>query len=244
MNLLILGANSDVAQEIAKIFAQREHADLALASRNLPLLEKSCTDLQIRYGVKAQPFLFNAADYGAHRAFYDNLDPKPDGLVLAFGYLGDQQLAEKDFQEAQKIIATNFIGAVSILEIIAADFAQRQQGFIIALSSVAGARGRKSNYMYGSAKGALTIYLSGLRNRLYTNKVRVISVLPGMIRTKMTAHLDLPDRLLADPEEIAEDVYSGFKKGKDIIYSKWYWRLIMAAIKSIPEKIFKTMNLG
>ncbi len=244
MNLLILGANSDVAQEIAKIFAQREQADLALASRNLPLLEKSCTDLQIRYGVKAKPFLFNATDYEAHRAFYDSLDPKPDGLVLAFGYLGDQSSAEQDFQEARKIIDTNFTGAVSILEIIAADFAQRRQGFIIALSSVAGERGRQSNYIYGAAKGALTVYLSGLRNRLYKDKVRVISVLPGMIRTKMTAHLDLPERLSADPEEIAADIYIGYKKGKDIIYSKWYWRLIMAVIKSIPEKLFKKMNLG
>jgi decaprenylphospho-beta-D-erythro-pentofuranosid-2-ulose 2-reductase len=243
MNLLILGANSAVAQEVAKIFAQNEHADIFMGSRKLDLLEKSCTDIQIRYKVEARPLLFDATDYDSHVSFYEKLDPKPDGIVLAFGYLGDQQLAQQDFQEARNIFEVNFMGAVSILEIIAADFARRNHGFIIVLSSVAGERGRKSNYFYGAAKGALTIYLSGLRNRLYKNNVRVISVLPGMIRTKMTDHLDLPDKLLAEPEEIAQDIYNGFKKGKDIIYSKWYWKLIMGAIKLIPEKMFKMLNL-
>ena len=186
MNLLILGANSDVGQELAKIFAQNEHANIYMGSRKLDLLEKSCTDIKIRYKVEAEYFSFDATDYDSHVAFYEKLDPKPDGIVLAFGYLGDQQLAQQDFQEARKIIETNFLGAVSILEIIAADFARRNHGFIIALSSVAGERGRQSNYIYGAAKGALTIYLSGLRNRLYKKNVRVISVLPGMIRTKMT----------------------------------------------------------
>jgi short-subunit dehydrogenase len=243
MNLLILGANSAVAQELAKLFAQNEHADIFMGSRKLDLLEKSCTDIQIRYKVEARPLLFDATDYASHVSFYEKLDPKPDGIVLAFGYLGDQQLAQQDFQEARKIIETNFMGAVSILEIIAADFVRRNHGFIIVLSSVAGERGRKSNYFYGAAKGALTIYLSGLRNRLYKNNVRVISVLPGMIRTKMTDHLDLPDKLLAEPEEIAQDIYNGVKKGKDIIYSKWYWKLIMGVINLIPEKVFKMLNL-
>jgi decaprenylphospho-beta-D-erythro-pentofuranosid-2-ulose 2-reductase len=243
MNLLILGANSDVAQELAKIFAQNEHANIYMGSRNLDLLEKSCTDIKIRYKVEAEYFPFDATDYESHIGFYEELDPKPDGIVLAFGYLGDQPLAQKDFQEARKIIETNFMGAVSILEIIAADFARRNHGFIIALSSVAGERGRQSNYIYGAAKGALTIYLSGLRNRLHKKSVRVISVLPGMIRTKMTDGLDLPDKLLADPEEVAQDIYNGFKKGKDIIYSKWYWKFIMAVIKMIPERVFKRMRL-
>lgn len=243
MNLLILGANSDVGQELAKIFAQNEHASIYMGSRELGLLEKSCTDIKIRYKVDAEYFSFDATDYDSHVAFYEKLDPKPDGIVLAFGYLGDQQLAQQDFYEARKIIETNFLGAVSILEIIAADFARRNHGFIIALSSVAGERGRQSNYIYGAAKGALTIYLSGLRNRLYKKNVRVISILPGMIRTKMTEHLDLPDKLLAEPEEIAQDIYKGFKKGKDIIYAKWYWKWIMAVIKLIPEKVFKMMRL-
>lgn len=243
MNLLILGANSDVGQELGKIFAQNEHANIYMGSRTLDLLEKSCTDIKIRYKVEAEYFPFDATDYESHVAFYEKLDPKPDGIVLAFGFLGDQQLAQQDFHEARKIIETNFLGAVSILEIIAADFARRNHGFIIALSSVAGERGRQSNYMYGAAKGALTIYLGGLRNRLHKKNVRVISVLPGMIRTKMTDGLDLPDKLLAEPQEIAQDIYHGFKKGKDIIFTKWYWKWIMAIIKMLPEKVFKRLSL-
>jgi hypothetical protein len=163
-------------------------------------------------------------------------------VVLSFGYLGDQLKAEDEFKEAQNIIDSNFVGAVSILEPIAADFEKRGHGLIIGISSVAGERGRRSNYFYGAAKGALTIYLSGLRSRLSKRKIRVITVLPGFIQTKMTEHLELPERLSAKPEEVADDIYRAYKKGKDIIYTKWFWKWIMAVIKSIPEKIFKRLT--
>lgn len=243
MQLLILGANSEVAEAVARKFAQREKANLSLASRNLELLEKQARDLEIRYQVKATPFLFDAVDYVSHEAFYRSLEPKPDGVLLAFGYLGDQPKAQEDFQEARRIIEANFLGAVSILEIVARDFARRGHGFIVGISSVAGERGRQSNYLYGAAKGALTIYLGGLRNRLHKHGVRVITVLPGFIRTKMTEHLDLPEKLLADPDEAAEDIYAAYKKGKEVIYTKWLWRWIMAIIRAIPETIFKRLKL-
>jgi len=157
--------------------------------------------------------------------------------------LGDQTKAQEDFQEARRIVETNFLGAVSILEIVGRDFARRGHGFIIGISSVAGERGRQSNYLYGAAKGALTIYLSGLRNRLHKHGVRVITVLPGFVRTKMTGHLDLPEKLMAEADEVAEDIYAAYKKGKEIVYTKWLWRWIMVIIKSIPEKIFKRLTL-
>ena len=243
MQLLILGANSEVAEAVARKFAQEEKANIYLASRDLGLLKKQAEDLEIRAQIKALPLFFDAVDYAAHGPFYRSLDPKPDGVLLAFGYLGDQVKAQEDFQEARKIIDTNFLAAVSILEIVAQDFAQRGQGYIVGLSSVAGERGRRSNYIYGAAKGALSIYLSGLRNRLYKHGVRVITVLPGFIRTKMTEHLDLPEKLLAEPGEVAEDIYNAYKKGKEIIYTKRSWRWIMLIIKAIPEKIFKRLNL-
>lgn len=243
MQLLILGANSEVAEAVARKFAQREKANLSLASRNLELLEKQARDLEIRCQVKATALLFDAVDYVSHEAFYRSLEPKPDGVLLAFGYLGDQPKAQEDFQEARRIIEANFLGAVSILEIVAQDFARRGHGFIVGISSVAGERGRQSNYLYGAAKGALTIYLSGLRNRLHKHGVRVITVLPGFIRTKMTEHLDLPEKLLAEPDEAAEDIYAAYKKGKEVIYTRWLWRWIMAIIKAIPETIFKRLKL-
>ena len=243
MNLLVLGANSDIARALAAKFAQSEKADLYLASRDLELLDKKARDLAIRYQVKAVPLYFEATDYASHREFYHHLDPKPDGVVLAFGYLGDQEKGQEDFQEAKKIIEVNFLGAVSILEIVAADLEQRGQGFIIALSSPAGDRGRRVNYLYGAAKGALTVYLSGLRNRLFKHRVQVLTVLPGFVQTKMTDSLDLPGRLMATPEEAAADIYDAYKKGKEVLYTKWFWKWIMLVIKLIPEKIFKRLSL-
>ncbi|MBF0475738.1 MAG: SDR family oxidoreductase [Deltaproteobacteria bacterium] len=243
MQLLILGANSDAAGAVAAKFAATEKAGLYLASRDLDRLRNRAQDLAIRHQVNAEAIFFDATDYTSHQAFYQSLNPKPDGVVLAFGYLGDQELAQRDFAEAERIVAANFLGALSVLEVIAADFERRGHGFIVAFSSVAGERGRQSNYIYGAAKGALTVYLSGLRNRLHRRDVRVITVLPGFIRTKMTEQLNLPARLMAEPSEVAEDVYRAFRSGKDIVYTKWFWKWIMLVIKSIPEKVFKMLKL-
>jgi short-subunit dehydrogenase len=243
MYLLVLGANADTAHAVAKKFAQEEKAHLYLASRDLEVLEKRARDLAVRGQVEALPLAFDATDYASHAGFYAALDPKPDGVVLAFGYLGNQQEAQRNFDEARKIIETNFLGAVSILEIVAADFARRNHGFIIAISSVAGERGRQSNYIYGAAKGALSTYLSGLRHRLSRHQVRVMTVLPGFIQTKMTEHLSLPGFFTASPDEVAEDIYRAYKKGKDVIYTKSLWRWVMMIIKNLPEFIFKRTKL-
>jgi decaprenylphospho-beta-D-erythro-pentofuranosid-2-ulose 2-reductase len=243
MVLLVLGANSDVAKAVARKFAKEEKASLYLASRDMGILQKRAQDITTRYQVEAEPLYFDATDYASHAAFYESVNPKPDGVVVAFGYLGDQQQAQSDFQEARKIIETNFLGAVSILEIVAADFEKRGHGFIIGISSVAGERGRQSNYVYGSAKGAFTTYLSGLRNRLYKRNVRVITVLPGFVKTKMTDHLDLPQFLAASPEQVGNDVYRSHTAGKDRIYTKSIWKYIVFVLKAIPEIIFKRTNL-
>ena len=243
MHLLILGANSDVAHAVAKKFAQTEKAHLYLASRDLELLDKRVKDIEIRYQVRAEALYFDATDYASHLIFYERLQPKPDGVVLAFGYLGDQASAQENFQEARKIFDINFLGAVSILEIIVADFDKKGHGFIIGFSSVAGERGRQSNYLYGAAKGALTVYLSGLRNRLSKRRVHIMTVIPGFVQTKMTEHLALPEKLLAQPEEVADDVHRAYQKGKDVVYSKWIWKWIMAVIRIIPERIFKRLRI-
>jgi decaprenylphospho-beta-D-erythro-pentofuranosid-2-ulose 2-reductase len=243
VHLLILGANSEVARALAQKFAQAAKANLYMASRRLELLQAAARNIEIRFHVEAKPIFFDALDYASHAEFYHQLDPKPDGVILAFGYLGNQQKAQQDFAEARNIVATNFLGAVSILETIAADFERRGHGFIIGLSSVAGERGRQSNYIYGSAKGALTIYLSGLRHRLWRSGVRVITVLPGFIQTKMTGHLDLPARLTASPEEVAKDIFQAYRQGKDIVYTKWLWKWIMLIIRNIPEKLFVRTRL-
>jgi short-subunit dehydrogenase len=243
MNLLILGANSDVAYAVAKTFAKHKKADIYLASRDMKLLEKKAQDLKIRYEIKAACLYFDAMDFESHLKFYQSLNPKPDVVVYAAGYMPDQKTAQKDFKEAKKIFDINFSGAAAILEIIADDFQKRGHGFIIGISSVAGERGRQSNYIYGASKAAFTVYLSGLRNRLFKRNVQVLTVLPGFINTKMTESMDLPGLLTAQPDEVAEDIYKAFRKNKDVLYTKWYWKWIMAVIKGIPEKIFKRMGL-
>ena len=243
MYLLILGANSDVAQAVARKFAKAEKANLYLASRDMEILQKRAQDIVVRHEVQAVPLYFDATDYASHAGFYAALDPKPDGVVLAFGYLGDQEQAQQNFQEARNIVETNYLGAVSVLEIIAADFERRGHGFIIGLSSVAGERGRRRNYMYGAAKGALTVYLSGLRNRLAKRGVRVITILPGFIQTKMTANMKIPQFLLGNTTEVSEDIYRAFKKSQNIIYTKWFWKWIMQIIRMIPESLFKRLDI-
>jgi short-subunit dehydrogenase len=243
MNILILGGNSDVAYAVARQFASRDKADITLASRNVELLVKKAKDIEIRHHNTVQAVSFDAMDTDSHQGFYDALDPKPDGVVLAFGVLGDQQKAQNDAREAGKIIHTNFTGAVSILEIAAADFERRGRGFIIGIGSVAGERGRQSNYFYGAAKGALGIYLSGLRNRLAKRRVHVITVLPGFIDTKMTSGLGLPALLTASTQQVADDIYKAYRKSANIVYTRWFWRWIMAVIKTIPEPLFKRLSL-
>lgn len=224
--VLILGSNSGIAKAIADKFSN-EGYNLILASRS--------NNDTVKY--------FDALDYASHQAFYENLETKPDIVVLCFGYLPEQKEAEADFAIAHKTIDTNFTGAVSILEIIAADMEKRKSGTIIGLSSVAGDRGRKKNYMYGSAKAAFTQYLSGLRQRLLSSGVHVLTVKPGFVYTKMTEGMDLPPKMTAQPGEVANDIYNAYKKQVNVIYTRPKWALIMFIIRHIPEFIFKKMDI-
>jgi short-subunit dehydrogenase len=239
---LILGATSDIARALAYKFAG-EGYNLMLAARNSERLKELVSDIEIRHRVEAAVVEFNALAYDSHPAFYAALPHKPDVAICVFGYLGDQKTAQSDFGEAQKIIEANYTGVVSILNIIANDFEQRRSGVIIGISSVAGDRGRGSNYLYGSAKAGLTAYLSGLRNRLARANVHVITVKPGFVRTKMTANLPLPGPVTAKPEQVAKDIFKAYQAKKDQLYTLWMWRYLMFIIRNIPEPIFKRLNL-
>jgi decaprenylphospho-beta-D-erythro-pentofuranosid-2-ulose 2-reductase len=243
MHILVLGATSDIAQALASRFAAEEGADLTLASRDRARLEKIARDLQIRHRVKVETAYFDATDFSTHAEFYKTLKSKPDGVIAAFGMLGEQKRAQQEFTHALHVMTVNYLGMVSILEIAAGDFEGQGKGFIIGLSSVAGERGRMSNYIYGSAKAGMTAFLSGLRNRLSRSGVRVITVLPGFVDTKMTEGLDLPPRLLATPEQAARDIHRAYRGRRDVVYTKSVWRWIMLLIRSIPEPIFKKTSL-
>lgn len=233
--VLIVGAKSDIAKATAREYAKHGY-DLYLAARNVSELEIFANDIKIRFDRKVKCIELDILDYISHKSVYDGLEEKPLGVISAVGYLGE-------LSETQKIIDTNYTGVVHLINIIANDFEQRKSGFIVAISSVAGDRGRKSNYIYGSAKAALTTYLSGLRNKLYAANVHVLTVKPGFVATKMTEGMDLPDKLTAKPEDVAKDIYKAQQNGKNVLYTKWIWKWIMLIIKTIPEFQFKKMNL-
>ncbi len=240
--ILIIGAKSDIAKATAREYAKHGY-DLYLAAREADTLEAFANDVTVRTQRVVKLVELDILDYQSHQAFYEQLEEKPLGIISAIGYLGEQEKAQSDFDEARRIMETNYTGVVSLLNIVADDFEQRRSGFIVGISSVAGDRGRKSNYIYGSAKAALTAYLSGLRNRLYGAQVHVLTVKPGFVATKMTEGMDLPEKLTAQPDEVAEDIYKAQQKNRNVLYTRWMWRWVMLIIKTIPEFQFKKMSI-
>ena len=240
--VLILGAGSDIAMAIATSFAKNNYA-VQLAARNADRLSAFATDMQLRHNVSCTRHEFDALQFNSHHAFFDQLPVKPDVTVCVFGVMDEEELAFSNWAVAEKMIGTNFTGAVSILNIVAGYYQSQQKGCIAGISSVAGERGRQSKLLYGSTKAALTAYLDGLRNKMFAHNVHVVTVKPGFVFTKMTETLNLPKALTAQPAEVGSAVYAAVQKKKNVIYVRWMWRWIMLIIKCIPEFQFKKMKL-
>ncbi|MGX9352347.1 SDR family oxidoreductase [Shimia sp. W99] len=239
---LILGARSDIAMAIAHRFAKAGY-NIQLAARNADSLDANKSDIELRYQVAVSVHEFDALDIASHDSFVDGLPELPAVAVCAVGFMGDQADNERDVQASAKVMRSNYEGPASILAVLANRFEQRGSGCIVGISSVAGERGRATNYVYGSAKAGFSAFLSGLRNRLAKKGVHVVTVLPGFVATKMTAGMDLPRRLTAQPEEVAGSVLNAVQKKQDIIYVKPVWQFIMMLIQKIPERIFKGMRI-
>lgn len=240
--VLILGATSDMAQAISKRFA-KEGATLLLAGRNLNYLKAIQSDLQLRYQADVHVIHFDANDFSSHDSLLSNLPVKPNVVVVAFGYMCENEVAIENWESAQRMISSNYTGVVSILNKIAVLFKTQKAGTIVGISSVAGERGRQSNFIYGSAKAAMTAYLSGLRNYLFKYGVHVITIKPGFVRTKMIEGLATPGILTASVDQVANSVFKAVRKRQNIIYVLPIWRIVMFAIKAIPESIFKKLKL-
>ena len=241
-SVLILGASSDIADAIGRQFAKNKYS-IILAGRNIKALENVKKDYEIRYQVPVFLSEFDAQNFDSHASFLNNLPSQPLITVCVFGYLGEHEKALMQWNECINIININYTGAVSILNLIANKYEVDGKGTIIGISSVAGERGRQSNYIYGSAKAGFTAYLSGLRNRLALKNIHVLTVKPGFVKTKMTEGLPLPKPLTALPEQVGKAVYNAFIKKKNTLYVLWMWQWIMLIIKLIPEQIFKKMKL-
>ncbi len=241
-HVLILGAKSDMAMAIAHRFAKAGHP-IQLAARDVQSLETARTDIAVRYDVDATVHEFDALATDSHAKFAASLDPLPQIVICAVGYMGEQSQNEANPQEAVTVMRSNFEGPASILGVFANHFEQRGSGVLVGISSVAGNRGRATNYVYGSAKAGFTAFLSGLRNRLAKKNVHVLTVLPGFVATKMTEGLDLPEKLTAQPGEVGDAVFDAVRKGRNVIYVRKIWFVIMAIITNIPERIFKKLSI-
>lgn len=240
--VLILGATSGMARAIARAFAAEGH-DLMLAARGVSRLEDDRADLVTRHGVEVSLHAFDALDLDAHAAFVSGLPELPEIAVCAVGAMGTQDENAADPKTGVMVMRANFEGPASVLGQLANAMEARGSGTIVGISSVAGERGRASNYVYGSAKAGFTAFLSGLRNRLARKGVHVVTVLPGFVATAMTEGMDLPERLTAQPEEVGRAVLAAVGKRRNVIYVRPVWRLVMAVIRAIPEPVFKKTSL-
>ena len=240
--VLILAARSDIGMAIAHRFAE-EGYNIQLAARNASTLERDCSDIKIRHNVEVTCHEFDALDLDSHERFVEALPYLPIIAVSAIGYMGDQNEGETDIHTATLVMRSNYEGPANILRVLANYFEKRGSGTLIGISSVAGDRGRASNYLYGSAKAGFTALLSGLRNRLALKGVHVMTVKPGFVNTKMTKDLVLPAILTASPNQVSNSIFKAHMKKKNNVYVFKIWALIMFLIGTIPESIFKKTNL-
>jgi hypothetical protein len=240
--ILILGGRSDIGKAIAHKFAALGHP-IQLAARQAETLAANKTDIELRYAVSVTLHNFDALATDSHEAFVDALPALPQVAICVVGLMGQQAESERDQVAACHVIRSNYEGPASILAVLANRFEQRGSGTLVGVSSVAGERGRATNYVYGSAKAGFTAFLSGLRNRLAKRGVHVVTVLPGFVATQMTEGMDLPKLLTARPEEVANAICRAVISTKNIVYVRPIWKIIMFVIRNIPEVFFKWLRI-
>ena len=239
---LVIGATSDIGRAIARKLADGGWR-LQLAARDPERLEREAQDLRVRTGVAVTSHRCDVLRDDGGASIFNELDPLPDVAVCVVGLLGDQAENQRDGAAAERVMRTNYVGPVLLMGALAERFEQRGNGVLVGVSSVAGDRGRAANYVYGSAKAGFTAFLSGLRNRLATSGVHVVTVKPGFVRTRMTDGMALPSRLTAEPEDVAAAVVTAIRRRRDVIYVRGVWRLVMLVLCAIPERVFKRLKL-
>ncbi|MBK1898155.1 SDR family NAD(P)-dependent oxidoreductase [Chryseobacterium paridis] len=231
--VLILGANSDVAKQSIKQYVQKGYAVIA-ASRNTKELDNFVMENHLDHS-KVTVLYFDATDFDSHQNFYDSLSVKPNIAIYAAGFLVDNQKALSDFNGAKQMMQVNYMGGVSILNIIAMDKSNKKLERIIGLSSLSGVRGRKSNFIYGSTKSAFTQYLAGLRQELSSRKIIVNALVIGYIRTKMNEGLQLNESLMMEPDYVAKFIVNA--GNSFTIVPNFKWKIIYYILRILPENL-------
>jgi short-subunit dehydrogenase len=242
--ILVLGATSGIAEATCRIWATRG-ASLFLVARNAEKLAVVAADLKTRGAAYVDTAVADLDDTSQHPALLAHAINSLGGMDVAYlthGILGDQRRGEQEFAHAQQILHTNFVSVVSLLTWLANFCVQRKSGVLAVISSVAGDRGRKSNYLYGSSKAGLTAFLGGLRNRVDREGVTVLNIKPGPVRTAMTAHMEGAGKM-ADVNDVARTIVKAIDARADNLYVPLKWGPIMWVIQHIPESVFKKLNL-
>lgn len=244
MKVLIIGATSAIAHEVSRCFAA-DNAALFLVARSAEKLAAVADDLRVLGAAKVETYTADLADLSTHEALIAAAKEALGGIdaaLIAHGVLGDQKTAQQSVAETLALFQVNAISYISLITLLANHFEAQRQGCLAVIGSVAGDRGRASNYIYGAAKGAVALFMGGVRNRLAKVGVSVLTVKPGFVETPMTAHMK-KNALFAKPSQVGKRIYAAMLKGEDIVYVPSFWMLIMLIIRNIPERLFKRLNL-
>ena len=243
---VVIGATSEIARAVVRELA-KEGGPLVIAARDEDELKLLAADVELRTTARVTPIRLDVTEFDRHEEFVKACIAalgSVEGVVLCQGFMADQEQAAADWSLARQMIDVNFTSSVSLGNLFAAHMASLGRGYLCGVSSVAGDRGRQSNYLYGSTKAGFSTYLDGMRNRLYRSGVAVITVKPGFVDTSMTWGLLNPKSpLVATPERVARDIARAIRRRKNTVYTPWFWALVMLAIRLVPEPIFKRLSL-
>lgn len=244
-NIVIIGATSAIAHAAARLWAS-QGATLFLVARNESALALNADDLRVRGAHTVHRFGMDVTDYTVHEKLIDTIHAtltRIDVVLIAHGTLPDQRACETDIDQLRREIDTNGVSVCALAQRFANQMLPQGKGTIAIISSVAGDRGRQSNYVYGAAKGLVSRFAEGLRNRLGKTGLHVLTIKPGFVDTPMTAGFERKGLLWAQPETIAASILNAIERRRDVAYLPWFWRPIMLIIRHIPESIFKRLSL-
>lgn len=243
---VVVGATSEIARAIVRRLAERGQG-LVVAARDEQELQRLASDTELRGGARVIPIPLDVTEFDKHQEFLNACRAAlgdVEGIIICQGFMADQDEAAADWSLMRKMIEVNFSSAVSLANVFAAHMAAKRRGYICGISSVAGDRGRQSNFLYGSTKAGFSTYLDGLRCSLFRRGVAVITVKPGFVDTSMTwGMLNPKSPLLASPDRIAYDVCRAIRRRKGTLYTPWFWWPIMAVIRHLPESLFKRLPI-